>query len=639
MMNRILLLILISLFNITWAQKKIDPTPEHIAQAKELKIQYDDEDIIVLNGNEKVTFTLNKREKKVSVTRRIREELINISVRADIQKHVQYNDESYVSTFNLKYRNKKNAYINIIDKAINSDEMFHHDARVKYANIDFPVQGYKYHFESVKKTKDIKYFTTIYFTDQFQTLKKEIKIVIPKWLNIELKELNFKGYDITKKESFDDKLKATIITYTVKNIKKEYDEKQAPGPSYIYPHILVLAKSFQLENTTHNLFNETKDLYHWYKSLVDSMDEQPTILKDKVKELTENTASDEEKIKNIYYWVQDNIRYIAFEDGIAGFKPDESQNVFNKRYGDCKGMANLTRQMLKEAGFDARLTWIGTKRIAYDYSTPSLSVDNHMICTLLKDGKKIFLDGTEKFNSYGEYAERIQGKQVLIEDGENFILEKVPIAPSISNKQTYHFNAKIKDDALIGNVTKTYDGESRASFLYRYSSYKNDKKEDALNYFLTNDDKNLSVSNIKTSDLNNRDDMLSIDYSLSQKNTVSSFDNDIYIDLDYHKEFGKFQFKNRNTDYLFSHKKHFTSTITLEIPSGYTISETPKSVHVDTENYKIDIEFTIKDNILSYTKTFIMKKAIIKTTDFEAWNKTIKEVHSIYKEQLILTKA
>ena len=133
--------------------------------------------------------------------------------------------------------------------------------------------------------------------------------------------------------------------------------------------------------------------------------------------------------------------------------------------------------------------------------------------------------------------------------------------------------------------------------------------------------------------------MLSIDYSLSQKNTVSSFDNDIYIDLDYHKEFGKFQFKNRNTDYLFSHKKHFTSTITLEIPSGYTISETPKSVHVDTENYKIDIEFTLKDNILSYTKTFILKKAIIKTTDFEAWNKTIKEVHSIYKEQLILTKA
>jgi len=636
MRNILFPIIFISAFS--FSQKKIDPTPEHIIQAKELKKQYKNDDIIVLKAAEKITFGFNKRENKVTVIHQNNEELININPRTDIQKYIYYNGQSVIRSFNFKYRNKKDAYINVKDEAIKNDEMFHHDARVKYANVDFPVQGYKYHFESIKKTKDIKYFTTIYFTNQFQTLKREIKIVIPRWLNIELKELNFNGYDITKKETFNDKLKATIITYTVKNIKKEYDEKRAPGPSHIYPHILVLAKSFNKNDKTETLFSETKDLYSWYKSLIDSMDEKPTDLKEKVKELTKNTQSDEEKVKNIYYWVQDNIRYIAFEDGIAGFKPDESQNVFNKRYGDCKGMANLMKQMLKEAGFDARLTWVGTKRIAYDYSTPNLSVDNHMICTLLKNDQKIFLDGTEKFNSYGEYAERIQGKQVLIEDGDNFILEKIPVASSISNKQTYHFNAKIKDDALIGNVTKTYDGESRASFLYHYSSFKNDKKEDALNYFLNNDDKNLSVSNIKTSDLSNRDHMLSINYLLSQKNAVSSFDDDIYIDLDYHKEFGKFQFENRNTDYLFSHKKHFTSIITLEIPSGYTISETPKSVHVDTENYKIDIDFTLKDNILSYTKTFILKKAVLKTSDYEAWNKTIKEVHSIYKEQLILTK-
>ena len=77
-------------------------------------------------------------------------------------------------------------------------------------------------------------------------------------------------------------------------------------------------------------------------------------------------------------------------------------------------MANLLKAMLIEAGFDARLTWIGTKRIAYDYSTPSLAVDNHMICSLVKDGEIIFLDGTEKFNSLGEYANRIQGKQVQL---------------------------------------------------------------------------------------------------------------------------------------------------------------------------------------------------------------------------------
>ena len=60
------------------------------------------------------------------------------------------------------------------------------------------------------------------------------------------------------------------------------------------------------------------------------MKDDPEQLKSKVTELTAKAKTDEEKIKNIYYWVQDNIRYIAFEDGIAGFKPDDSQNVFKK---------------------------------------------------------------------------------------------------------------------------------------------------------------------------------------------------------------------------------------------------------------------------------------------------------------------
>src|SRR5690606_29442469 len=107
-----------------------------------------------------------------------------------------------------------------------------------------------------------------------------------------------------------------------------------------------------------------------------------------VLKLTESAKTSEEKIKSIYYWVQDNIKYIAFEDGISGFRPDAAQNVLVNRYGDCKGMANLTKEMLKVAGFDARLAWIGTNRIPYTYELPSLAVDNHMICVVYAEGRE-----------------------------------------------------------------------------------------------------------------------------------------------------------------------------------------------------------------------------------------------------------
>jgi hypothetical protein len=38
----------------------------------------------------------------------------------------------------------------------------------------------------------------------------------------------------------------------------------------------------------------------------------------------------------------------------------------------------------------------------------------------------IFLDGTEHFIALNDYAQRIQGKQVLIEDGKNYIIDKIP---------------------------------------------------------------------------------------------------------------------------------------------------------------------------------------------------------------------
>ena len=57
-----------------------------------------------------------------------------------------------------------------------------------------------------------------------------------------------------------------------------------------------------------------------------------------------------EKVARIYYWVQDHVRYIAFENGLRGFIPHDAGRVYASRYGDCKDMANLLHEMLRMAG-------------------------------------------------------------------------------------------------------------------------------------------------------------------------------------------------------------------------------------------------------------------------------------------------
>ncbi len=630
----LLFLLFFSLLAI--AQKNADPSPEEIKTAKSIREKYDKYDIAILNSAEKVTFSINKSNDLVEVNYSVKEHLMNINHRADIQKYEFYDSKSVIENFSLKYKTDKQTNFLVNDEFYKSDDLFYNDARVKYMQVDFPVQGYTYKYHMDKKIKDSKYFTSIYLSDEFPIIEKTVVIEVPKWLELEIKEFNFDGFSIKKTSTKNEE--NTIYTYTITNVIGNAKDNFSPGPSFLYPHLLFVAKSFTVKNEKKQLFSSTADLYKWYKSLVDSMKDDTSVYAAKVKELTATAKTDEEKIKNIYYWVQDNIRYIAFEDGIAGFKPDDSQNVFQKRYGDCKGMANLTKQMLKAAGFDARLCWIGTNHIAYDYSTPSLSVDNHMICALFKNGKRYFLDGTEKYNSFGEYAERIQGKEVLIEDGASFIIDKIPLQTAVANAEKSIINYTLENETLKGKVKMEFLGESRASFLYNYNNIKNDKKEDALKWYLNSRDKNCTVSNIKTSDLSNRDQKLSLDYDVAIANHISSFDNEIYIDLNYDKEYNSFDFKDRKTDFLLDYKSFDDISITLQIPEGYKVSKVPNNIAIATEDYTITMNYEVKGNSLKYTKQFLFKKGKIKSVKFDEWKSHFAEIQKNYTEQVVLTK-
>lgn len=637
-MKHIFFLIAFAVTLNSFSQKKSIPTTEEKNTAVALKSDYPDDNVALTHSDVTIHFSFNKSTDKVVVYQKLNSEYICIDSRANIKTYCFYDGASSISKFEIRNKSNKKIPYRIYDESYTTNDLFHNDIRIKYNTLTFPLLGYKYKTSIAKTIKDIKYFTSVYFHDDYPTVKKSLKIEVPNWLDIELKEINFEGYSIQKKVVPNAKTNAKIYHYTLNNIPAYYKEDNAPGPTHIYPHILILPKSYTYNDHTHTIFKSTQDLYNWYYSLTKSLENNNTVLKDKVNALTKDAKNDTEKIKNIYYWVQDNIRYIAFEDGIAGFKPDEASNVFNKRYGDCKGMANLTKQMLIEAGFDARLAWLGTKRIAYNYATPNLSVDNHMICAIINNDHTYFLDGTEKFNAYGEYADRIQGKQVLIENGSEYILKTIPEISSDFNKEHFTYDLVLHDNVLEGKVSKLFYGESRTKLLYNFDTLKNDRKEEFLEYYLNNGDSNIKVSNIETSDLSNRESALKLTHDIVITNNVSAFDNDIYIDIDFKKELQGYLLKDRQTDLIFDFKRQLEAITTLKIPDGFTISQIPESISASTDSFDLELSFSSENNRILYKKIFKIKTSKIGTKDFSIWNDFITKLKSTYDQQIVLTK-
>ncbi len=631
---------LIALMAVNWAsaQKDIDPTPQDVETAQKIRAQYAKDDVAVLESTDMIGFGRNGDAGKVTVSHRVREKLMNIGHRADIKKYEFYDSASRIDQIFVQYRNNKKAGFAVRDEIYHTDDLFYHDARVKYIDVDFPVQGYTYQYTLEKTYADVKYFTALYFNDEFPVLHKKIEITVPDWLEVELKEFNFDGFPIEKSTRRLESERATVYTFEASDLAAFHKEAQSPGKSHLYPHLLVLAKSFQNNGKETVLFRSAADLYKWYKSLVDAMTDDPEVFRSKVAELTAGATSDEEKIKNIYYWVQDNIRYIAFEDGIAGFKPDESQHVFQKRYGDCKGMANLIRQMLLVAGFDARLTWIGTKHLSYDYTTPSLAVDNHMICTVFHKGKTYFLDGTEKYSALGVNAERIQGKEVMIENGEAFIIARIPTGTANSNAETFNAQLTIENEKLTGTCRRTYAGESCAEFLYGYHQFKTDMKERALERYLSRADKNIGIQKVTTSALFERDKPLKIDYAVSVDNKVSSFGDEMYLDVNILREFRHLELRDRKTDYQFDYKTHYSGSVSVTLPAGYKVVKLPADFSVSGSGYQLDVRFTATPGAIVCTKSFAMRDGVIRAAEMPQWNAAIKALNELYNQQIILHK-
>ncbi len=619
-----------------FSQKNTTATEQDIARAGVLKVQYPTQEVIVEDSLDDVKFGFDSETACVTVSEKRSNRFLSLADGCQFQDYEFYDAQSEITSFKVMYKNYKKKRVNVGDSYYKDEELFHNDVRVKYTNLYFPNKGYQLIAVKEIQYKDIKYFHQLYFNQFAPVSHKKIRFEIPHWLEVELKEMNFENQRIRKEIQETETSK--IYTYTLDSISEFSNEKNVPGATYIYPHILLLPKAYSRNGVRTVLFEELDDLYTWYRSIVNRMDDPRKSYVVKTHELIANARTDEDKIKAIYYWVQDNIRYIAFEDGIAGFQPDEASNVFDKKYGDCKGMANLTKQMLKTAGFDARLTWIGTNRIAYDYSTPCLAVDNHMICTLVRNNQYYYLDATEGYNAFGHYGERIQGRQVLIENGENFILERVPATAVNKNlRETVHQLVVQKDD-LIGSVKKKVTGAEKTD-LFHYAEYiAATNRQEFLEMYLIGDPLVSHVSNLQYSDLYEKEGAMSMTADVKYKNKVSFFEDTFYIDLNIEKEFSMLELGDRKVPYQFGHAYVSKTRTELSLPKGYVPESLPEDISVEHKKFSFDLHFFQTNDKVVYECIVIVKEGRIGVEDFSIWNGAVKEIKKKYEEQLIVRK-
>jgi transglutaminase-like putative cysteine protease len=625
-------LFLVFIINTTWAQKTANPEKAQLLK----KLSH--------NKNAKVTalristqYNFELKGDNISVTENETSDFISLQGNVDYVRHAFYNDNMALVDNDLRYTNGKSIKKETVCGNYEVDDVFYSDSKVCSYKFNLLNEGTEVTFKTKSVYNDPKYLTKVFFHDELPVEERVITFSIPSSITVELAENNFTGYDI--KKSVAKEGSKTVYSFTVKNLKAMKSEPNSLGALYQYPHLIVLTKDYATASGKKNIMASVDDLYKWCFTLTKEVKNDQSVFKDFVTKLTQTAKTPEDKIKAIYYWVQDNIKYVAFEDGIAGFKPDAAQNVYNNRFGDCKGMANLTKEMLKVAGFDARLTWIGTNRIPYNHDLPTLAVDNHMICSVYLGDKHLILDPTEKYIALGKHAERIQGKEMLIENGAGYLRKQVPVSTFNDNLIARNETVALEGEMLTGSGECSFNGESRKNILYFSNNIKQENQKKIYEHLAVDVRNNKDLVEILNEPSIDREKSLDIKYKYALNNKISRFEKDTYIDLDWNKTYSDLKIEDeRESDYYFNRKVWLKTTKKFKLPAGYKVTHLPKSFSKKHNDFSFNVDYKQTGADVIYNMEIVVKNGLVKKTDFAIWNGFISELNEFYSDQLIITK-
>ncbi len=246
----------------------------------------------------------------------------------------------------------------------------------------------------------------------------------------------------------------TIYTFDLKDPEPHRSFKNIPDG-------VITQGSFQV--STADNWSQIAD---WAVEVYDIDLSLPKTAKSKIKSIKRENKSDGDRAVAALRWVQDDVRYLGFEEGVNGHKPRTPSVTLANGYGDCKDKSLLLQTALSEMGITSYVALANTQSgDLLDQSLPSLAMFNHAIVMVEIDGRNVFMDptGTYQRGSLDSFGEPDYGFVLPIKKGQSELIE-IDIPFEAYPLQTIIERYTFEDDGLITlNVDAIYNKQDANS--------------------------------------------------------------------------------------------------------------------------------------------------------------------------------
>ena len=452
-------------------------------------------------------------------------------------------------------------------------------------------------------------------------------------------DLRFKGKNTSIAPVTTDDGKIKTYTWSVKQLPALEEESGSVSAESRYPHVLLSPNKFALDNYPGDM-SSWESFGKWYGSLAKNAGNLTEERKQFFRSLVKNAATDREKIRLIYNYLQTNCRYVSIQLGIGGFKPFEADFVDKKKYGDCKALSNYTQACLNAVGIKSYQALINASynKEPVDPGFPHNEF-NHVIVCVPSQKDTIWLECTSNTSEFGVLGNFTENRNALLitEDGGKLV-------PTPKSKASDNFFASTsvielaEDGSGTVHVSMHTTGEYKDDMMnYIGNQKKDDQKKYLVNY----------LGYIQP-------DELEINYNQADKNAPTT----LTMNISKIPEFtaGKKLFlnpriykmwtnalpkaENRTQDFYFPHPFVKIDTTIYKLPAGLAMETLPKAKKLVFEygSFTTSYEFDDTKKTITTIARLQLDQYKIPVTKFVATKNFFNEVLGEYTEKIVVKR-
>lgn len=535
----------------------------------------------------------------------------------------------------------------IVESNISSYEVYS-DAKVKALRVPGTDVGTVVGFEYEEQERPYTFHDTWYFQESEPVERSHYELHLASGWRFQSEWMNHRAEKPTEENG--------AVQWQLTDIPRIENEPRRP------PHMGLAGGAvftFFNDKVPGKSFRNWGDIGTWYTGLSSDVRSASPALSQKVQELAPATKPLIQRIKALAGFAQHDVRYVAIEIGVGGYKPHSASDIFTHRYGDCKDKATVLSAMLAQIGVKSYYIIVNATRGVVTKQSPATpGAFNHMILAIAlpeasysmplpalyehpKLGHLLIFDPTNDVVPFGQIPYYEQDNYGLLVGEQGGELIHMPLSSPEANGVSR--TAKLKllpDGSLQGQIEERYTGfNAMLGREFLQHETENDRKK-IIERLVANSLGNFQLDKYELVNANDIDQDLIIKFNFSAAHYAKSAGSMLLVRPRVLGELAGPWDANKPRHYAYEFRGPFLDRDTVEIslPEGFKVDELPDPAKIAFPFAEYVSKTESGEGVLKYTREYKQTASEVSLEHMDELKKFFSQINLDEKNMAVLKK-